>query len=128
PPEEVAARDALRQWLLLRTDRKDDLVRGRELLSDLKARVPTSDDEHRPLRHVTRLAVTRAMGLPDLRGEVLGKLGHERRLEGAGRDHNLVGNDRPAVDLEDEVIALPRNLPYLAVQLDRELERLCVAL
>src|SRR5919106_683951 len=95
PPEEIAAGDALRQRLLLRTDREDDRVRGRQLLGDLEARVPTADDKYRPLGDTRRLSVPRAMNLPHPRVEVLGELGNERRLEGPGRDDDLVSGERP---------------------------------
>ena len=65
PPEEVAACDPLRERLLLRADREDDLVGGRELLGDLKAGVPAPDHEHRPLGHIVRTSVARAVRLPN---------------------------------------------------------------
>jgi hypothetical protein len=68
------------------------------------------------------------MGLPDLKGEVLGKLGHERRLERAGRDDDLVGDDRPPVELENEESVFLRKLAHVAAELDGKFEGLGVAL
>ena len=127
PPEEIAAGYALRQRLLLRADREQDLVRGRKLLGDLEARVSAPDHEHGSFGHVARPSVTSAVGLPHARVEVLGELGHERCLERPGRDHNLVGGDRPAADLEDEAPALVGEPAHLAVELDRKLEGLRIA-
>ena len=128
PPEEVAAGEALRQRLLTRADRKDDLVGRGELLGDLEAGVPAPDDEHRSLGDVARPPIAGAMCLPDLRIEVLGELGDVRRLEWPRSDHDLVGTDRPPVDVEDEAPILARKPAHVAVELDRELERLRVAL
>ena len=54
--------------------------------------------------------------------------GHERCLERPGRDHDLVGGDRPAADLEDEAPALVGKPARLAVELDGKLEGLRIAL
>ena len=100
----------------------------RELLGDLEAGVPAADDEHGSLGHVARPPVAGAVCLPDVGVEVLGELGDERGLEWARRDDDLVGRDRPPVDLEDEALVLAGKPAHVAVELDRELEGLRVAL
>ena len=69
------------------------------------------------------------MCLEDIVGEPFGQLRHIRRLEGAGRDHDLVGGDRPSLNFEAEGPIVAEVEPLdLAVELDRELEGRGVAL
>ena len=83
PPEEVTARKSLRERCLTRADREDHLVRRRELFGDLEARVSAADHEQDSLRHIARPAVARAVCLPDLGVEVLGR-DSARRAFGRG--------------------------------------------
>ncbi len=104
-------------------------MRRRELLRDLKAGVAAADDENRPLRHVIGSAIADGVRLEDIVRELLGELRHVRRLEGPGRDHDLVGGGRPPVHLESEApVDALLELHDLAVQLDRQVEGLGVAL
>jgi hypothetical protein len=68
------------------------------------------------------------MRLPDIVAESLSDVRDERRLERAGRDNDLVGGDRPAVDFKDEPTFLGSKSAHVAIQLNREFERLGVAL
>jgi hypothetical protein len=124
----MASQEPLRQWRLPRADSKNDPVRSRKLLRDLETRVTSANDEHSSLRDVAGVAVARGVQLRDIRPETVGNLRHERLLEGAGGDDDLVGPDRLPVDLEGEPAVLGCQPPDRAVQLDRELERLRVAL
>src|SRR5207247_3444929 len=81
PPEEVATEWALRQRRLARSDREHHLVRGRELLRDLEAGVPASDNEHGSRQHLVRRAVANGVGLQDIFAEPGGKLRHIGRLD-----------------------------------------------
>src|SRR5215208_1656762 len=77
-----------------------------------------------------RAAIPHRVRLEDSGGQVLGNLGHVRLLEGAGRDHDLVGSDRSSAgELEPETpVPVLLELLDLAVELDRQLEGLGVAL
>ena len=117
------------QRLLAGADREHDLVRRRELLRDLKAGVAATDDENRPLRHVVGPAIANGVRLEDIVRELLGELRHVRRLEGPGRDHDLVGSSRPPVQLEAKALVdALLELHDLAAQLDRQVECLGVAI
>src|SRR4029450_12423662 len=113
---------------LLRADRQDDLMSRRELLCDLEAGVSPSDDEHRPLGHIVGTSVARAMRLPDVGVELVSELGDVRFLKWPGRDHDLVGGDRPTVHVEDKTPTLVGKPAHVALELDWQLEGLRVAL
>src|SRR5205814_210917 len=67
--------------------------------------------------------------LEDVGRELLGDLRHIRRLEGTGGHHDLVCRDRRSIELEAEASVVAELEPLeLAVQLDRQLEGLRVAL
>jgi hypothetical protein len=103
-------------------------VRRRKLLRDLEAGVPATDHEHRPGRHLVRPAVANSVRLEDIVGEPFGQLRHICRVERAGRDHDPVSGDRPSINLEAEAPVVAEVEPLdLAVELDRELEGLGVA-
>jgi hypothetical protein len=60
------------------------------------------------------------MRLEDVAGKLLRELRDERLLKRAGRDDDLVGDDRPVVELEAEAAAIAElELLDLAVGLDR---------
>src|SRR5438270_146917 len=100
---------------------------GRKILRDLEAGVPATDHEHGPRRHLVRSSVANGVRLEDIAAEPLGQLRYIGRLEGAGRDHNLLGADRPSVNFEaEQPVGASVELFYLAVQFDPE--RLGVAL
>ena len=115
------------QWLLAGTDREHDLVCGRELLRDLKTGVAATDHNDRALRHLVRPAIADSVRLEDIALELLDELRHVRRLERPGRDHDLVGGDRPSIELEAEApVVAAVELLDPAVQLDLQLEGLGV--
>ena len=124
----VSPEHALGQRLLLRPDREHDLVRRRELLRNLKAGVAAADHESCSRWHVTRPAVADGMGLEEIGGELLAELRHICGLERTRRDNDLVGDDRPSSESKPEAVVAPVELLDLAVQLDRQLEGLGVAL
>ena len=104
-------------------------MRCRELFRDLVAGVSTADDEHVPRRHFVRPAVAGGVHLEDVGGEPFGELRDEGALERTGRDNDLVRRDGPVLELETEApIFTELELLGLAVELDRELERLGVTL
>ena len=104
-------------------------MRRRQLLGDLKAGVAAADHKDRALRDVVRPAVADGVRLEDLAIKLLGELRHVRRLERPGRNHDLVGGDRLSIDLEAEApVVAALELLDLAVELDRQLEGLGVAL
>jgi len=64
--------------------------------------------------------------LQDLRVEASGDRRHERHLEGASRDDDLIGLVRPLVRCDEIVAVGLRERPHARVQLDWQLEALCV--
>src|SRR5439155_22572308 len=85
-----------------RSGREHNLVRGRELLRELEAGVPATDHEHGPGRYLVRSAVANGVRLEDILAEPFRQLRHIRRLEGAGRNHDLIGSDRLFINVEVE--------------------------
>ena len=130
PPEEVAPEHALRQRLLPRTDREHDLVRRRELLRDLEARVSATHHEDRARRNVAPAV--------DNRRRASGR----RRRSSFSASFGTYGtwNGPVATTTWSAVIVRPStsrrkrpsssrsSLVDLAVQFDRQLEGLRVAL
>src|SRR5918995_1036210 len=93
PPEEIAAKQSLRERRLPRADGKHNPAGVRQLLGDLEPRVAAADDEHRTFRHVRGFAVTRAVRLEDFRLESARHFRDERFLEWSGGDNNLLSGD-----------------------------------
>src|SRR5581483_4218525 len=127
PPEEVAAGEALRQRCLPRADRENDLVGAGELLGELKTSVPAADDEDCALGNIGRPPISRAVRLPDLGAEVLGKGRNAWLLERAGGNNDLVGGDARPIEVEDEAPVVAGKTAHIAIELDRELEHLRIA-
>jgi hypothetical protein len=75
--------------------------------SDLETGVPAARDEDRSPRDVAGIPVADAVRLEDLRCQPTGELRHVWRLERPGGDDNLLGLDRPAVDLEEKLPSSP---------------------
>ena len=123
PPEQVAAEDPLRQRRLTRADREVDLVRRRELLRDLVARVPAADHGDRSRRDVARPHVAGAVRLEHLGREPVRESRHVRHLERSRRDDDLVGRELPVLEPDDEVTVALRERAHRAPELDRKLER-----
>src|SRR4029453_1103700 len=119
PPEQIPPEQALRKRRLARADREDDLVRSRELLCDLEARVAAAHDEYRPFGNVRRSPITRCVRLEDLWSEPLGQFRDVRRLERARRHDDLFGGRRPAVDPEHEPPVVCGEAPHARVFLYR---------
>ena len=128
-PEEVTPEHALRQRRLARADREQDLVRGRQLLRDLKAGVAAADDEDAAVRYVVRPAV--ADGCASAR--------RRRRGSSAIFGTNGIWNGPVATTTWSAVIVRSsssrrkrpsslRRARERAVQLDRQIEGLGVAL
>src|SRR4029453_9480839 len=121
-------RHPLGKRLLTSADRENDLVGSRELFGDLETGVSTPDHEHRPLWHIVGTSVARAVRLPNAGVELVRQLGDVRRLKWPGRDHDLVGGDRPTVHVEDKTPTLVGKPAHVALELDWQLEGLRVAL
>ena len=85
------------------------VVRGGELLGDLKAGVAATDDEHRPGRDVPpRPAIRAAVELDDVPVESIGHRGTgARNLERAGGDHHLVRFVGAVVELDHVAVIAP---------------------
>jgi hypothetical protein len=62
------------------------------------------------------------MPLEDIGCEPVGELRHVWRLEGAGRDHDLVGLEPRVLESDDEPSLRRRERAHRAVELDRKLE------
>src|SRR3954465_8296207 len=103
------------------------LSRGCQLLGDLVARVPAAHNEHGALGHVGRRAVRGAVHLHDRIVELLGEGRNPGRLERTPGDDHLIGDERAVTQLDQEALVTGAHGHDLAIELDRQLERLGVA-
>ena len=127
-PEQVTAEQPLRQRGLPRTDGEMHLVRRRQLLGDLVARVPTAHHQHGPAGNVGRPAVVGAVHLDEARVELLGDGRDPRRLKRPRGDHHLVSGVRTVAQLDHEApVVAAADREDLAVELHGQVEVLRVA-
>ena len=83
-----------------RSDRQMDLVRGGQLLGDLKAGVAATDDQHRTIGKVLGERYWVLWNCTTSGPRSLSDRWHERDLERAGGDHDLIGRVSPVVELD----------------------------
>ncbi len=122
PPEDVAAKEPLRQGRLARPNRELNGVTRRQLFCDLEAGVTPADDQDAAAGDVARTAVAGAVRLEDLGRELPGERGRARLVERAGGDDHLVGHNRPPVSLDPEGAVLVAQRRDGGVESDRKFE------
>ena len=122
PPEDVAAKEPLRQGRLARPNRELNGVTRRQFFCDLEAGVTPADDQDAAAGDVARPAVARAVRLEDLGRELPGERGRARLVERAGGDDHLVGHNQPPVSLDPEGAVLVAQRRDGGVESDRKIE------
>ena len=103
-------------------------MRRGQLLGDLESGVASTHDENGSIRDIAGLAVLGAVRLEHVGRKPARELRDERHLKWPGRDHDLIGRDRPAVHLKEKAAIAGAKSPHPAVELDRKVERLRVLL
>jgi hypothetical protein len=97
--------------------RDDHRVRLHDLVREVGTRMAEPDDQDRPVGELRRIAVLARMELPDRWIELLGKGGHRRALERAGRDDDLTGLVAPLAGNGDERLPVAAR-PFEALDAD----------
>ena len=103
-------------------------MRCGQLFGDLESGVAATHDEDGSVGDIVGCAVLGAVGLEHVRRKPARELRDERHLKWPGRDHDLIGRDRPAVQLKEKAPLFGAESPRPAVELDRKVERLRVLL
>jgi len=94
---------------------------AQQFITDLAARRPAAHDKHGAVRQILGAAVARRVGLQHGRRNALGQVGNPWLLEGASRDDDATGVDRPARYGEHEPMVVSTQLGGLSVLPNRRL-------